>query len=512
VATAGLPVFRFANGSLGSGVNALVIDPTDSGTMYALLTGGGIFKSTNGAASWSPVNSGLPDDLSIGSLAIDPQNPKTLYASPEAGRGLPLLPVFKSTDGGSTWAIVSSGIVSSGITMQNLVVDPQDSSTIYGLSSRGVAKSVDGGASWNLVLSEVTFDWGMSWVAVARREGEASTVYAGGTGRGVLKSSDGGSNWATANSGLIATTNKGLAIDPRNPRTLFAEIENVGLFKSTDGAASWTAAPVLPRVHALAIDPQNTGTVYASLDSGGLNKTVNGGESWMPLPVDSYSLIWAVDPQDPSTLYAGRFKSTDGGASWVKLTVSPTALAIDPQNPATLYAGTMTGEVFTRVLDVSTGILKSVDGGRSWTGLETLSQGYRVATVAVDPANSSVVYAATIPLECDYFFCGWPPVDIPANWVPGVFRSADGGATWTKLDLPDFTSLLGIDPQGALYAQTSAGLVRSTNGGVTWNAVPNAGLRSAVTSLAFDPQDANHLFAGTSGAGVFEIMLTPAQQ
>ena len=507
MAAAGLPV-QSANGKLYSGVTALVIDPTDSGTMYALPALGGIFKSTNGAATWSPVNSGLPDDLSIGSLAIDPRNPKTLYASPEAGRALPLLPLFKSTDGGSNWAIVTSGIA-----LQNLVVDPQDSGTVYGLSSRGVVKSVDAGASWNVVLSDVTFDWGMSWVAVTRREGEASTVYAGGTGRGVLKSSDGGSSWTTANAGLLATSNTGLAIDPRNPRTLFAEIANVGLFRSADGAASWTPAPVLPRVRALAIDPRNTGTVYASLESGELSKTVNGGESWMPLPVDPYSLVWAVDPQDPGTLYAGRSKSTDGGASWMKLPISPTALAIDPKNPATLYAGTMTGEVFSRVLDVSAGILKSEDGGRSWTGPDTLWQGYRVAAVAVDPANSSVLYASITPLDCDYFLCGWPPVDIPANWVPAVFRSADAGATWTKLDLPDDSaSLVAIDPQGALYARTRSGLARSTNGGVTWDALPNAGLRSAVTSLAFDPQDANHLFAGTAGAGVFEIMLTPARQ
>ena len=511
VANAGLPVFQFANGSLYSGVSALVIDPTDSGTMYALpglavFAGGGIFKSTNGAASWSSANSGISDDSFIASLAIDPQNPETLYASSIAGRGLPL---FKSTNGGMTWASVSSGI-----TMQDLVVDPQDSSTIYGLSSRGLVKSIDGGVSWKVVLSEVTLGSG-SWLAVTDGEGEASTIYAGGTGRGVLKSSDGGSNWATANSGLIATWSTVLAIDTQNPPTLFAGIENEGLFKSAGGTASWTAAPILPPVRALAIDPRNTGTVYASLNNGGLNKTVDGGENWVPLPVDPYSLIWAVDPQNPSTLYAGNFKSTDGGASWLKLTVSPNALAIDPKNPATLYAGTMTGEAFTRVLDVSAGILKSVDGGRSWTGVDTLWQGYRVATVAVDPANSSVVYAAIMPLDCDYFFCGWPPVDIPANWVPEVFRSADSGATWTKLGLPGapgLTSLLGIDPQGVLYARTGTGLVRSANGGVTWNELPNTGLRSSVTALAFDPQDANHLFAGTSGAGVFEIILAPAGQ
>ena len=92
----------------------------------------------------------------------------------------------------------------------------------------------------------------------------------------------------------------------------------------------------------------------------------------------------------------------------------------------------------------------------------------------------------------------------------GLFRSADGGATWAKLDLPGDPfqfNLLGVDPQGTLYARATAGLVRSMNGGATWNALLTAGLSSGVSVLAFDPQNPNHLFAGTGGGGVFEITL-----
>ena len=91
-----------------------------------------------------------------------------------------------------------------------------------------------------------------------------------------------------------------------------------------------------------------------------------------------------------------------------------------------------------------------------------------------------------------------------------MFRSADAGATWAKLDLPgdpfDF-QLLGVDPQSRLYAWATAGLVKSMDSGATWNALPTAGLSSVVSVLAFDPQNSNHLFAGTGGGGVFEITL-----
>ena len=83
------------------------------------------------------------------------------------------------------------------------------------------------------------------------------------------------------------------------------------------------------------------------------------------------------------------------------------------------------------------------------------------------------------------------------------------GSTWAKLDMPGDpfkSNLLGVDPQGTLYARVTAGLVRSMDGGATWNALPTAGLSSEVGVLAFDPQNPNHLFAGTGGGGVFEML------
>jgi photosystem II stability/assembly factor-like uncharacterized protein len=361
-------------------------------------------------------------------------------------------------------------------------------------------------------------------VVVAPGAGGPSTVYAGGNARGVFKSLDGGSTWTLAKSGLFATTIYSLAIDPQNPHTVYAG-DGAGLYKSQDGAVSWSPAPILPGVNifALANDPHEPGTVYAQGPKG-LSKSIDGGANWVQLPVApaftdlaGSTFPLAVDTRNPGTIYSGGFKSTDGGASWAKLAVLSTALAIDPQDSGTLYAGTIAGIAGElSVLSVSGGVQKSVDGGRSWSGVNSVAQSYGISSLTVDPGNSSVVYAQTAVLDCsESYDCnsdyGDPNSDETSKGL-GLFRSTDGGAIWAKLDVPGDPfqfNLLGVDAQGTLYAGAAAGLLRSVDGGATWNALPTAGLSSGVSGLAFDPQNPKHLFAGTGGGGVFEITLEP---
>jgi photosystem II stability/assembly factor-like uncharacterized protein len=135
----------------------------------------------------------------------------------------------------------------------------------------------------------------------------------------------------------------------------------------------------------------------------------------------------------------------------------------------------------------------------------------------VDPSNSSIVYSETAAVDCDYYVCTNDYYS-SAQQNLGVYRSADSGATWSKLELPSgappVAYLVGIDQNGTVYATATgsqSGLFRSQDGGVTWNVLPTNGLPGGggASVLAFDPQNPNRLFAGT-GAGVFEI--TFAQQ
>ena len=138
----------------GGTIPALVVNPGDPRILYAGSESGGIFKSINGGANWSSVNAGLPAaSFAVGALAIDPQDPTTLYAGTLGG-------VFKSTNGGTTWNGASSGLASIGETadlqgsggVNSLVVDAHNPRTIYaGIWGRGVFKSSNGATSWNAV-------------------------------------------------------------------------------------------------------------------------------------------------------------------------------------------------------------------------------------------------------------------------------------------------------------------------------------------------------------------------
>jgi hypothetical protein len=194
-----------------------------------------------------------------------------------------------------------------------------------------------------------------------------------------------------------------------------------GVIKTTDGGASWrwvnSGFPVSPNfilpnqnvaVTTLAIDPRNPGTVYAgaflySVPGSAVFKTTNGGElkpsgSWSNAGLTGFYYVesLAIDSQNPSTIYARAvvggsggllFKTTTGGASWTAvnsgLPNNVTALAIDPQNSSMVYAGT------------GSGVFRSTDGGTNWmavnAGLTTLS----VSTLATDPQSPSTVYAGT---------------------------------------------------------------------------------------------------------------------
>jgi hypothetical protein len=119
--------------------------------------------------------------------------------------------------------------------------------------------------------------------------------------------------------------------------------------------------------------------------------------------------------------------------------------------------------------------------------------------LVVDPKNPGTVYA----------FAGCDSGD-GCYAEPPKYKSTDGGATWAKWELPESSNFLTIDPQGAIYVtvdvENGSALFKSSDGGGSWRAVTNSGLTSRITALAVDPQNPNHLFAGTGG-GVFEITI-----
>src|SRR5207249_1155511 len=131
-----------ANNGLDLFPYSIVIDPTAPATLYVGGVGG-VFESTDGAASWHAVRNGLPPYVPIFALAIDPADPTTLYAG-TSNRGL-----YKSTDRAASWTDVTGDMVPPGydVGVHAVAIDPANPSTLYAGTNRGLYKSTDAAAS-----------------------------------------------------------------------------------------------------------------------------------------------------------------------------------------------------------------------------------------------------------------------------------------------------------------------------------------------------------------------------
>ncbi|MDQ3667959.1 MAG: hypothetical protein M3410_15585, partial [Acidobacteriota bacterium] len=343
----------------GAPTYALAIDPNNPNTVYA-GGAGNVFKSNDGGATWYS----LPlFGNATTALAIDRTNPQIVYAG-IAFTGFchhSFRRLFKSLNGGESWGD-SSPPINGCDNINALVLHPSNSNILYvanfddfGDSWSPLITSPDAGATWNAL-------YGPPFAALAIDPHHANTIYAGtfdftyfgyegfDSRNGVLKSSDGGVSWNTT--GLTNTAVEALVVDPVNPNTLYAVTRGFysnprgfrGLFKSTDGGASWSAI--------------NNGLVHLIGTDPGFGR---------PSTIARASLV--VHPTITTTLYAGFpgsgvFKSVDGGANWSPFNDGLTnldirALALAPGNPSTLYAATAGG--VSKIIDNTAVATNAID-------------------------------------------------------------------------------------------------------------------------------------------------------
>ena len=513
------------HGPEGNDVTALAIDPVWPGTVYAGTAFDGVFKTTDGGATWQAVNAGLTNSV-VFALAVHPTVSGVLYAATNGT-------VFRTTDGGAIWEAIGSGLPRTGVTALALV--PGSPETLYaGIAQHdggGVFKTVDGGASWQPTGAGMTTS--ASVRALVVDPSDANTVYAGTAGGGIFKTRDAGNGWGAINTGLSRSTVFALAIDPRGPETVYAGVlGGRGVFKTTDGGGHWSG--VAPdsglsstRVLALAIDPGDSDTLYAATLGGGVFASRNAGATWDAMGTGRAGMnvaALALARSAPTTLYAGTSQGvfTTTGASWSASDVGfgglrMATVAVDPVDPSVLYAGGETGGVF-----------KSRDGGDSWNSADDGLPNARVAALAVDPTNPARVYAASAGVfKSSDGATSWqaagaelsigmtalvidrtdPNILWAGSLGNGVFKSGDGGATWRPmndgLERRDVFALA-QDPRrpDILYLGMDTGGVRKTvDAGSTWR--PTALGGPTVLALAVDPQAPDTVYAGTAFEGMF---------
>jgi photosystem II stability/assembly factor-like uncharacterized protein len=266
----------------------------------------------------------------------------------------------------------------------------------------------------------------------------------------------------------------------------------------------------LPGQHitAIAVHPDNDSILYVGNDliSGSLFKSNDAGATWDTL-LDSVTVRDIdINPLYPDTIYVDRLggilKTIDGGTTWThadsgidlfQVEGFIQTLAIHPTSPETLYAGTagcFGGNLY-----------RSVNGGLSWTEMDTGSVDERIGLydgvieIAFDPIRPDTMYAGTI-------------------WSGEIYKTTDGGSTWVALNTPwsdgpgiPFTIALNPNQPNIIYAGVSGyGLMKSTDGGLAWTHKESGmdGNATAIQVIVIDQSNPKQMYAGLNSVGVFE--------
>ncbi|HEY2796591.1 MAG TPA: YCF48-related protein [Thermoanaerobaculia bacterium] len=531
-----------ANGGIagiaGLRIQSLAIDPAHPQTLYAgtVTPAGtpsvGIFKSEDAGGHWTSISDGLIDPttgaepLDVSAIAIDPTNPSVLVI------GTRFSEIFRSIDGGATWTPQTSSGFVQGLVTEALSFDPFDATLVYAATNLGFAVSTDGGLSWAFAGDAL-----VGFTDLVADPSTQGVLYAANpVGGGVYKSTDAGAHWTASNEGLsvagaIAAVGV-VAVDPNDPRVVIAGTAGQGIFVSLDGAGTWAPAgsgPVVAVVDSVAFS-RTTSTALVGTHGDGVFRSTDLGSTWSPSSAGfDASLISALvaDPQTAGRAVAGAYDgihlTSDGGLDWTAAPSGPTApvssLAFGAEGM--LLAGTIGG-----------GVLASKDGGSSWTTSAGGLTDADIGAVAVDPSDSRTVYAGTAhPFDGTNSERVFKSTDGGATWTqtsldaqdatifaitvnpskpaqvaavsPGTivyFQSNDGGGSWSTITPnPSCGSVNAVfydDPGGAVLVGAAGGICRSTDSGNTWTAIPVAPLASVTTFFADPSTGTGTIYAG----------------
>ena len=521
-----------------------VVDPLNPKWVYSYDMG--LYRSEDEGDTWTkvpvPSSSGC-SGITFGQVYPSPHDPQVLFLA-YSGWDSDALGLYKSTNGGTTWKTVADVY---GLSVEAVAFHPTDPLEMVLATTDGwVYQSTDEGAHWSKVEKPLPIDFGdggsitynpfvpgqvwvgngdggyrskdsslTDWQDVTPTPGWAvvSPVFAGTESDytvyiGGLCSPDDGESWQpfgpTGNSGVFSFD----LADP-HPQVGYVGDGTYGVQKTTDGGQTWEikdqglTAMFCTSMALSQADPLRVLATFAGWP--GIYTSDDGANTWTYFPMDGFDGVLRVgaDPFDSQRFYAvagtGFCTSTDGGGTWSDLGWKLTppgsigggfTLEADPHQ-----AGHLLLSARVNVSEDSTvaGLYSSTDYGKSWDsvalphGLGSLSH---VTNVAFDPETSGLVYLTT-----------------PGK---GIYRSADGGTNWARIDDPKQPDLrnetcsqsiaIATHPRHILFVGTEQGPYRSLDGGATWESVQNP--PDGVAGYMFVDGDSTRLYAG-SGYGLF---------
>ncbi len=443
------------------------VHPTDPNTVW-VASSGQVYKTTNGGASWSLSSTGTTlsgNCNGVQGVVVDPNDPNHLFAGTiisgcDGG-------VFESTNGGANWTNIAGSIAGGGVGNDAwpIALDASDVNRLYcGSPHNSVYRSIDGGHTW-INSPPVTGD--ASSYEVVINPASPNRIWASSAG-GTWLSTDYGATWARQTQLFNSMVIAAIRFAPSNPQIVYA-ISGNAIWRSLDNGLTWTAGPVLlGGARAIEIDPGDPNVVYVGTWGLGMYKSIDGGQSFVEinsgLPLTSLfhgqqafavgdvwycilmgNVVWRrppgetdwtcysmspgnfvrVDRYHSNRWYAaadegGLWRSLDYGLTWQEVypETGPTSVFgfwPDPRRCNRIWIGDRDGYK----------VLLSEDGGDTWTlrGMIPATPAGFTSFVDLtgDPFDQNVVLASASPIYSSNRQYGY------------VWRSADGGQTWTHV-------------------------------------------------------------------------------
>lgn len=497
-------------GLYGGEIRYIAVDQTSDFMYVGAYSPNGVFISDDSGATWTGVS--IEEDFGE-PRGVVVNEAGDLFVVANAG-------AFKSTDHGTTFTEMEDIGQYGGVAVY------ENDTLLIGRTDGAISVSQDDGATF----TTTTVQSGANVLSMSAPT--ATTFYAvldDNTTTTLYTSVNAGATWSAVNTAAVSARFALVGVEPSNNNhiILTAEHGDEQPWDSTDGGATWHQVDVTPYVTQMTFD--STGRIYLGVDYSD-----DHGLTWSSLtaatPISRVSGIVVPDPANDQTLYAGSFaalaKSADRGVTWTDSNAGITAVSVSDiaqsADKNTVWAATNAGlakttnfldeaitwefpiyyDVYPESVWVSPSdantvvvggmgvIVKTTDGGTTWTTATGWDTNLTPLQFVHDAANPDTMYAAGSLQD----------IGIKGG---GVYMSTDGGSSWISHALPDSHSAqsLALASDGTLYVGIgnleirgtgATGIYRYKDG--AWTALENAPLEE-ITSIVVDPSDDNILYA-----------------
>lgn len=518
---------QFNFGPASSRVRIVAYDPDETNTIYIGASNGGVWKTTNGGATWAP-KTDFEISNSSGALAVyndwstNPPQRIVYYGTGEGGFGFVYSyygsGLLKSTDGGDTWRRITNGLpqttyfykIAINPGSPNILLAALGSNYSNPVNNGGLYRSTDFGESWTRIVPASFGESGLNCTDVIFSPDGLKAYILGPfvtgspnwweNGTGYRISTDAGNTFSQVSTNLPAAGY--LAVHPINANIMYAlmatDCSASSLYRSVDAGNTWAwinssfSSNQCGYNLALELDPSNPEIVYVGTIIS--YKSTDRGNNFSPLGVNTHFDVhdFAFNPNDPNEFIiandGGVYKANTGSINLINLnqsisTLECYSLSTNPSDPSHILAGTQ-----------DNGIQEKTQSVPQWRNLS----GYDATNVIIDENNPNI-YLAQLSSS---------PI--------GIHVSTDAGSTWFEAGgfsrIYDYAWVRHIAKHptstGTYYTPSGSRIYVSNNFGLSWSEINNSDITDKIESFAVSSSNPNVMYAST---GPFEYMPNTTQ-